>query len=184
MFGWLFKKKREQDLQFAATLMRAAAEGAQRGAERSKVERAIATLGLEINSESDNKDFCLKAVVAIVRDLAKSAERSPTWLDDDNRFLAGIFAFTFSNALSYRLAVSFELTASTSTFMLISAGDRESMEHDMRDIDEIGASYNRMGKEGRVIEAIGTTFSKWLVRPTNENYASLVELYRLLGNHI
>lgn len=178
MFDWF--RKKQPDEKMLASLMKAAAEGG----ERARAVRAMATINIQIDPTFDDQKFCTRAVVAIIRNLAKEAELTPIWLDDAHRFVAGIFAFTLSNALSYRLGTLFELTASTSAFILISVGDDDSIDVDAQDVDDIASVYNDLTTKGRIIEAIGTTFSRWLVTPTQENYSSLAALYKLLGEDV
>lgn len=183
MFGW-FKKKRMQEDSLEAAIDAAIVGAVSVGAERSQTFRTLGTIDIEVDQEIDNQDLCIKAVVSIIKNLADAAGRSPILFSDDNRFVAGIFACAIANALSFRLSVNFEMTAKMSIFMLISSGERETMEKDIQDVDEITSSYNRIGKDGRIIDAIGMTFSNWFAYPTKENYTRLIELYRLLGNHV
>ena len=178
MFDWFRRKQPDEKL--LASLMKAAAEGA----ERARAVRALATINIQIDPTFDDQKFCVRSVVSIVRNLAKAAELTPVWLDDDQRFVAGTFAFVLSNALSYRLGTSFESAASTSAFILISIGDDDYIEDDSRDVDDIASAYNDLSTKGRIVEAIGTTFSRWLVTPTQENYSSLTELYKFLGQNV
>jgi hypothetical protein len=178
MFGWL--RKRNDNVQVAAANMKAASEGA----ERARAVRAMATIDIQVDPTLNNLKFCVKAVVAIIRNLAKTAEHAPIWLDDDRRFVAGIFAFTLSNSLSYRLGTPFEVVASSSALILIAVDDEDDGDSDFRDVDDIASVYNDLTTNGRIIEAIGTTFSKWLLAPNLENYKSLVALYSLLRKNV
>lgn len=178
MFDWFWKK--QPDEKMLASFMKAAAEGA----ERARAVRAMATISIQIDHTFDDQKFCVKAVVAIVRNLAKAAEQAPIWLDDDKRFVAGIFAFTLSNALSYRLGAIFDLVASSSALILTAVNDDDEETSDFKDVDDIASVYNELTAKGRIIEAIGTTFSKWLAVPSSENYFSLVALYSLLRENV
>lgn len=178
MFDWF--RKKQPDEKVLASLMKAAVEGA----ERARAVRALATINIQIDTTFDDQKFCVRAIVAIIQNLAKVAEMTPIWLDDDRRFVAGIFAFTLSNALSYRLGTLFELTASTSAFILIAVGDDESVDVDARDVDDIASVYNDLTTKGQIIESIGMTFSRWLVTPTQENYSRLAALYKILGENV
>jgi hypothetical protein len=183
MFGWLSKKRElaPEDRQFALDMMRAAAEGA----ERSRIVRALGTLGLKVDPASDDEKLCVRAVVEIVRDVAKRAGHSPIWLDDDYRFTAGIVAFTLANALSFRLGVPFEQAAQSAAYILTAVHDDDDRaEEDFRGVDEIAEVYNHLTTKGRIIEAVGTTFTKWLAGPTPENLDRLVALYALLGENV
>jgi hypothetical protein len=180
MFGF-FKKKREQDRQFAIDMMRAAAEGA----ERSRVTRAIATVGLKVDRSFEDEKFRARSVVALVRDVAKEAGQSPIWIDDEKRFTAGIFAFTLANALSYRLGVSFEKTAHTAAYILTAVDeDNDEGETDGQFVDQVGDIYNHLTLKGHIVKAIGEAFIEWLVEPTAKNYAVLAGVYGLLGKTI
>jgi hypothetical protein len=114
--------------------------------------------------------------------LAESSKSGPIWLDDDHRFTAGIFAFTLSNALTYRLGAPFELVASGSAFILTALSEND--EEDSRDEDDIADAYNAFTKEGDATIAIGQTFVRWLVTPSLENYVSLAELYAYMKEHV
>jgi hypothetical protein len=180
MFGF-FKKKRERERQFAIDMMRAAAEGA----ERSRVTRAMATVGIKIDRSFEDEKFCARSVVALVRDIAKEAGQSPIWIDDDKRFTAGIVAFTLANALSFRLGVSFEETAYTAAFILTAVDDdNDEGEADGHFVDQVGDIYNHLTLKGHIVKAIGEAFIEWLVELTPKNYGVLAGVYGLLGETI
>jgi hypothetical protein len=179
MFGFGKKKREAEEREFALQMMRAAAEGG----ERARVVRALATVDVQIDPTFDDQRFCTRAVMAVVQDLAKRAGQSPIWLDDDHRFTAGIFAFTLANAVSFRLGASFEQVASAAALMLTAVEDGDPAE-DAKGVDEIADVYNDLTTKGRVVEAIGKTFTAWLAEPSVDNYAKLVGLYQLLGESV
>lgn len=174
---WPFSKSKHAE-QFAVSVVKAAAQGA----ERARVVRALATVGLQLDTKLDDEQFCVKAVIAIVRELAQASRQTPIWIDDDHRFTAGIFAFTLSNSLSYRLGSLFETVSTQAALILTSVGTGD--DDDFRDVDDLASVYNDLTTKGRIVEAIGTTFSRWLVTPTRDNYSSLAKLYSTLGGSV
>ena len=173
---WPFNKNTSAE-QLAISMIKAAAEGA----ERARLTRALATVSIQLDTKLDDKDFCVKAIVAIIRDLAKAAKQTPIWIDDDRRFTAGIFSFTLANAVSFRLGAIFEIVANRASWILISSDNDEET---VRDIDDLVSAYNDLTKQGRVPEAIDNTFSNWLFAPTRDNYTSLVGLYSMLSENV
>jgi len=168
MFG-LFKRRKQKDLEFTETLMRAAAEGDS----RAKVNRALGSKGIQLTPEKNNHQYSIQASAAIVRLIAKKAG-VPIGAngDDDDNFVAGIFAFVVSNHVSYIIGAQFEMVSSIVVIDLLGQ-DAASK------VNDLAASYNRMSQEGRVVEAIGHNIAKWITAPTDDQFSKLAALYKV-----
>lgn len=171
MFGLFGRKKRDE--QFLVDMMRAAAEGA----DRAKINQALGSVGVQQNPEPDNAVFSVKASAAIVRVIAKNAGRSIPTMDDDDQFVAGIFAFVVSNHVSRLVGAPFE---TVSSLVLLDLFGLEWAAN----VSVIADSYNRMCQTGRVIEVIGVNVARWFNNPTHEQMGKLVELFDLCRKHI
>jgi hypothetical protein len=147
------------------------------GAQRSRVIRALATIGIQLPINLDDRDLCQKATVAIVRKAAKDASQQPVWLGAGHRFTAAITGFTIANELRYRLAAPFEQVASTAVAILLGAED----ESDFNEVNEMAELYNDLSAKPGIVEAIGKSFSEWLATPSSDNYRGLVAVYQVLA---
>jgi hypothetical protein len=171
MFKWLSRSRESEEKKLLLDLVRASAEGGR----RAKVKEALGTRGLTV-TQSDDTLYCVHAVAGIVFDIAKSAGISTDFEDPDERFVAGIFAFVTANHVSLIYSATFEFVSSIA-FLELFGKDRA------EEVSSIGDSYNRMSSEGRVIEAIGNCFAKWIGEPTDNRFEDLVKLFRLCLDH-
>ena len=157
----------------AAMMMKATVEGAQ----RSRAIRSMATIGIQLPLNLDDRDLCQKATVAIVRKVAKDASQQPVWLGAGHRFTAAITGFTIANALTYQLAAPFEQVANTAVAILLGAED----DSDFKEVDEMAYVYNDLSAKPGIVESIGKSFSEWLLTPSTDNYLGLVAVYQVLA---
>src|SRR5262245_36041966 len=115
MFDWLFGRRR-RDEEFILDMMKAAAEGDR----LHRLRQAIAT----VSSESmHGKDATEDAAIAAAILTTAIAERAIE--DDDDRFVAGVFAFVFSNYFSFLLAGNFEMAASLAVMKVVGVDEFE-----------------------------------------------------------
>lgn len=172
VFG-LFKK-RKSNFPELTDLISAAAEGES----RATVNRALGSKGVQLAPEDDNSPYSIQASANIVRLIAREAG-IPIGIDgnDDDNFVAGIFAFVVSNHISYMIGAPFEIVSSIVVMDLLGQ-DAASEVNDLAD------SYNRMSQEGPIIEAIGQNVAKWVSAPTDEQFSKIVDLYKLCRNHV
>lgn len=172
MFG-IFKSRKQKGLEATREPMRSDSELHN----RSKLRRALESKGIEFASQLDNSQYSIRASAAIVRLIAKETGVAVKKGDyDDDNFVAGIFAFVVSNHISFMLGTQFEIVSSIVVIDLLG-------QEAASDVDDLADSYNRMTLEGHVIEAIGQNVAKWISTPTDEQFAKLVELYRLCREH-
>lgn len=168
MFGFL-KRRKQQELEFVEGLIRAAAEGDS----RAKINRALGSEGVQLTPKEDNHQYSIHASATIVRLIAKEAG-VPIGVNgnEDDNFVAGIFAFVVSNHVSYMIGAQFEMVSSIVIIDLLGQ-DAASQ------VNDLAESYNRMSQEGRVVEAIGQNIAKWITDPTDEQFSKLAALYKL-----
>lgn len=172
MFG-IFKSPKQKNRESTKGIMRSDSEGHN----RSKVRRALESKGIKFASQLDNSQYSIQASAAIVRLIANDAGIPvKKGSDEDDDFVAGIFSFVVSNHICYMVGTQFETISSIVVIDLLGLEAAS-------DVNDLADSYNRMTQEGRVIEAIGQNVAKWISTPTDEQFAKLVELYRLCREH-
>ena len=93
-------------------------------------------------------------------------------IDDETKFVAGIFGFVASDYLSRVVEAPFEIVSS---IVLLELFGTEYAEH----IGRVGNSYNRMAQSGQVIKTIGQNIADWISTPTDERLEQLADLFRL-----
>jgi hypothetical protein len=143
---------------------------------RAKVSGALGTRATQIPPGLDNSQYSIRASAAIVRLTAKAADISIGKSNEGDAFIAGIWAFVVSDHITNIMGVSFEVVAPIVVIDLLgleAAGD----------VPALINSFNRMGQEGRVTEAIGQNVAKWISAPTDEKFDNLVALYKLCREH-
>lgn len=145
---------------------------------RAKVNRALGSRAAQIPSGLDNSQYSIRASASIVRLIAKEANIPiGNGSDEDDDFVAGIFAFVVSNHITYIMDAPFEIVSCIVVVDLL--GKQAASE-----VRTLANSYNRMAQEGRVIEAIGQNVAKWISTPTDERFDKLVGLYKLCREHV
>ena len=97
-------------------------------------------------------------------------------MDDDDKFVPAIFCFVTSDHVSRIIGAPFEMVASIVPLDLFGL---KYAEH----VTLWGNSFNKMSREGRVIEAIGQNIAKWIVSPTDEHLKKLASLYKICCEH-
>jgi len=170
MFEWLSGRKR-RDQEFLMGLMKAAAEGDR----LHRLRQAIATISVEPLHGKDATELAVDAATTLTRAMVKEANGAI--VDDDDRFVSGLFAFVFSDYFATLLAGSFEMAAPLAVLGVLGSDEFD------RCFNTIQVSYNEMVRSKRtVIEAIGKTCEAWFKQPTPEKFARLVELYAIFRN--
>src|SRR5262245_1243830 len=96
-----------------------------------------------------------------------------TIADDDDRFVAGIFVFVFSDYFTLVLPGNFE-EASTLALMKVLG-----IEEFHRSFDTIKESYNELVESRpKILEGIGKACEAWFKNPGASKFQTLVELFK------
>jgi hypothetical protein len=165
----LFKRRKQR---FMEGLMQA-----KEAESRAKVNRALGSVGVQLAPEPDNIQYCIKASSAIVRVITQKADAPSVGLmNEDDKFVAGIFCLVASSYVSGVVGAQFEMVSSTAAIDLLGLdyADR---------VSDLGESYSSMSQNGRVIEAIGQNIAKWIASPTDDRLDKLAKLYKLCREH-
>jgi hypothetical protein len=102
-----------------------------------------------------------------------------TIADDDDRFVAGIFVFVFSDYFTLVLPGNFE-EASTLAMMKV-LGIKEFH----RGFDTLWESYNELVRSRpKILEGIGKTCEAWFKNPEASEFERLVELFKIARTHV
>src|SRR5262245_31067978 len=102
-----------------------------------------------------------------------------TIADDDDRFVAGIFVFVFSDYFTLVLPGNFE-EASTLAMMKVLG-----IEEFNRDFDTIQESYNDLVlSRPKILEGISEACEVWFKNPGESEFEMLVELFKIARTHV
>jgi hypothetical protein len=102
-----------------------------------------------------------------------------TIADDDDRFVAGIFVFVFSDYFTLVLPGNFE-EASTLAMMKV-VGIKEFH----RGFDTIWESYNELVRSRpKILEGISKACEAWFKNPGASEFERLVELFKIARTHV
>ncbi len=102
-----------------------------------------------------------------------------TIADDDDRFVAGIFVFVFSDYFTLVLPGNFE-EASTLAMMKV-LGIKEFH----RGFDTIWESYNELVRSRpKILEGISNACEAWFKHPGASEFERLVEMFKLARTHV
>ena len=177
MFGFL-KRKKQKEIEFLRTLVRASAEGEQ----RAKINSAIGSLGIQLRPENDNALYCVKTCAVIVRAIIENYGTKIEDVNDDDIFTAGLFLFVLSDHIARIVGAPFETVASIAPLELFSTthSPLEMAEY----VQLIGKLYNETMDKSRICEAIGQNLAKWIALPTHEQFDRLIQLYGLCRENI
>src|SRR4051812_37453741 len=93
-----------------------------KGEGRARVNRALASEGVQLVAEPDNSQYCIKASAAIVRFIAQGVVISMPTGDSNENFTAGIFAFVVSDYLTRIFEAPFEIVSSITVLELFGVG--------------------------------------------------------------
>ena len=119
------------------------------------------------------------ASAAALLTIAIASKAISTIADDDDRFVAGIFAFVFSNYFALVLAGSFEEASPLAVIELLG------IEEFHRCFDTIQESYNQTSQSRpKILDAIGKTCEAWFENPDALQFERLVELFKILRTHV
>lgn len=138
---------------------------------------AIATVSDEPNFGKDPTGAAAKAAALLTRALVKKT--ISTIGDEDDRFVAGIFAFVFSNYFTIVVGGSFEEAS------VIALSEVIGTEEGDRCLTTIGNSYNQMiHSKPKITEALGKTCEAWFNNPDAAQFQKLVELFKIFRTHL
>ena len=99
--------------------------------------------------------------------------------DDDDRFVAGIFAFVFADYFSSLLGGTFELASSFAVLRVSAQRIGNGASIQIRD------AYNTMVQsKSKSIEAIGLACEAWFKSPDKSRVAILVEVFKMVREHV
>lgn len=102
-----------------------------------------------------------------------------TIADDDDRFVAGIFVFVFSDYFTLVLPGNFE-EASTLAIMKVLG-----IEEFHRGFDTIQESYNELVRSRpKILEGISEACEAWFKNPGASEFEILVELFKIARTHV
>ncbi len=103
-----------------------------------------------------------------------------TIADDDDRFVAGIFVFVFSDYFTLVLPGNFE-EASTLAMMKVLGVE----EFHRGFVDTIEESYNELVRSRpKILEGISQACEAWFKNPEASEFERLVELFKLARTHV
>jgi hypothetical protein len=102
-----------------------------------------------------------------------------TIADDDERFVAGIFVFVFSDYFTLVLPGNFE-EASTLAMMKVLG-----IEEFHRGFDTLWESYNELVRSRpKILEGLSNACEAWFKNPGASEFEMLVELFKLARTHV
>jgi hypothetical protein len=102
-----------------------------------------------------------------------------TIADDDDRFVAGIFVFVFSDYFTLVLPGNFE-EASTLAMMKVLG-----IEEFHRGFDTLWESYNELVRSRpKILEGLSKACEAWFKNPGASEFEMLVELFKLARTHV
>lgn len=171
MFKWLFGNKAKDD-GFVTELMKSAGIG-----ERyKKLNAALSTVSSE---QMSHKDVMASATASAILVKAITNEANIRINNDDDRFVAGIFAFVFTDYFSSLLDEMFESASTIAVGQVVGVDELE------RCIKTIIDAHTNLSKtRPKIIQAIGETCANWYGDATRENFMKLPTLYLALRESI
>jgi hypothetical protein len=102
-----------------------------------------------------------------------------TIADDDDRVVAGIFVFVFSDYLTLVLPGNFE-EASTLAMMKVLG-----VEEFHRGFDTLWESYNELVRSRpKILEGLGKACEAWFKNPGASEFEMLAELFKIARTHV
>jgi hypothetical protein len=102
-----------------------------------------------------------------------------TIADDDDRFVAGIFVFAFSDYFTLVLPGNFE-EASTLAMMKVLG-----IEEFHRGFDTLWESYNELVRSRpKILEGISKACEAWFKNPGTSEFEMLVDVFKLVRTHV
>ena len=102
-----------------------------------------------------------------------------TIADDDDRFVAGIFVFVFSDYFTLVLPGNFEEASTLATMKVLG------IEEFNRGFDTIQKSYNELVRSRpKILEGISKACEAWFKNPGASEFERLVELFKVARTHV
>jgi hypothetical protein len=99
--------------------------------------------------------------------------------DDDDRFVAGIFAFIFSDYFAAPLASDFEEAASIAVMKVVGTEEFEGC------FDGIKRAYGQIIQwDPKIVEAISKNCEAWFKNPSPSQFERLTALFKILRRHL
>jgi hypothetical protein len=138
---------------------------------------AISAVTDEPLSGKNATENAANTVALLTTAIVKKAKS--TIADDDDRFVAGIFIFAFSDYFTLVLPGNFE-EASTLAMMKVLG-----IEEFHRGFDILWESYNELVRSRpKILEGISKACEAWFKNPEASKLESLVELFKLARTHV
>jgi hypothetical protein len=155
-------------------MMSAAAEGHNKAELRS----ALSTIVPDVNTGENDLQFAANSAAALANAVWKEATGGHK--DVDSEFVACIFAVIAANHFSFKIGTQFETAAILAMIPVIMDPFKAP------DVtDQVLSSYNTMtANENRSLLAVGQSVAAWTSKPNSENFARLVDLFRLMRQHL
>ena len=102
-----------------------------------------------------------------------------TIANDDDRFVAGVFVFVFSDYFTLVLPGNFEEACTLALMKVLG------IEEFHRSFDTIQESYNKLVRSRpKILEGIGKACEAWFKNPGASEFERLVELFKIARTHV
>ena len=138
---------------------------------------AISAVTDEPLSGKDATENTANAVALLITAIVEKT--ISTIADDDDRFVAGIFVFAFSDYFTLVLPGNFE-EASTLAMMKVLG-----IEEFHRGFDTLWESYNELVRSRpKILEGISMACEAWFKNPGGSEFERLVELFKIARTHV
>lgn len=146
------------------------------GERYKKLNAALATVS---SAQMSHKDVMASATAAAILVKAITNEANLRVNNDDERFVAGIFAFVFTDYFSNVLDEMFESAS------VIAVGQVVGVDQLERCINTIIDTHTNLSKtRPKIIQTIGETCANWYGEPTIENFSKMLTLYLALRDSV
>jgi hypothetical protein len=138
---------------------------------------AISAVTDEPVSGKNPTENVANAVALLTTAIVKNTKS--TIADDDDRFVAGIFVFAFSDYFTLVLPGNFE-EASTLAMMKVLG-----IEEFRRGFDTLWETYNELVRSRpKILEGISKACEAWFKSPGASEFQRLVELFKIARTHV
>ena len=145
---------------------------------RDKINTALDTINIRLDTESDSVTYARDAPVSIVAAIIKGYGEKIKDSTEDDIIVAGIFLFTICSYMADFIDETFEVSSSIAILSLFC--QKNNIDTITRCIPIIVNMYNKEVKEGKTIVAIGQNIELWLNNPTQEQFERLINLYAIV----
>ena len=147
------------------------------GLDQSAIERALASVDVQVLPQVDATQFCIKAAANMTRAIIGRARFSIDDLDEDGKLVTALFGLAAGDQLSTSLNAPFEIVSSVVPMDLFGSDYTA-------ELPRLRQAHMRLTRSSWILKSIGDNMGDWIVEPSDQRFDRLAAIFVICRRHV